>query len=154
MKPVPAARLSVGFAMGVLLWSAGALPAHAMLLQESADGQECRGHVPACLSVDSNLIVARPNDQQTTRLRCPPSAPFFWNWSADVGSHVQVQLIAPVLNDERDEIGGRFFILNQASATPGALRIHLGCSPLPPSADHPITFRYEGFGWHPHERDN
>lgn len=152
MKPIGrAAKLSACPAIAACVWFACSPPAFATVLQESSSGQECRDDVPACDSVDSQLIVAKPNDQRTIRLICPASAPYFWNWSADVSSHVEVQLVQSVLNEDRDEIGAWFFFLQQSTAAPGALRIHLGCSSQTPSADHPFTFRYRGFGWNPHQ---
>jgi hypothetical protein len=125
-------------------------PASGLELQESLPGQECGGKVPNCKTVESALFEARPDNKRHVKVLCPSKAPFFWNWSADVSRHVQTQLVQPVLNDADEEVGAIFRVHPQGSAA-GAARIHLACSAQRPSENHPVSFRYQGFGWHPYE---
>lgn len=115
------------------------------------DGQECSPNVPACQSIKTAVLTVRPNNLLTLELRCPARAPAFWNWTADVGQHVEVQLLEPIVGKAGKEIGGTFFVRQQDNAGPGQVRIHLGCSAIRPSVAQPISYRNSAFGWHPHQ---
>lgn len=135
--------------LGSLIGLSGTVLATNLLAHR--DGQECTPNVPGCQSISTALLTVRQNDLLTLELRCPARAPAFWNWAADVGLHVEVQLREPILGRAGKEIGATFVVRQQDNAGPGQVRIHLGCSATRPSVARPISYRNSAFGWHPHQ---
>ena len=135
----------------LLLCSAASNPAASSPdLQTRTPRQECSGGVPACRTLPGSLERIRPDSEREIELVCPAKARFFWNWAAEPGRHVQVQLVDTILNKDKAEIGARFSLSQQSAAEPGFAQVYLGCSAQRASRGK-LKVRYEGFGWHPHQ---
>lgn len=145
IERIVAAILFIGCLAGI---SGTSLAANLLLHR---NGQECAPGVPRCQPIRSDLLTVRPHQVLTLQLKCPASAPAFWNWAADVSRHTDVLLREPIVGKAGQEIGGTFEIRQQDGAGPGQARIHLGCSAKRPSVAQPISYRNRAFGWHPHQ---
>lgn len=132
-----------------LLASTG--PAGARPELEARNGrQECVGSVPDCHTVRGELLRIRRDSEREIDLECSVDAPFFWNWSAELSAHVQIQLLQILRDDSESQIGARFALSEHSDTRPGYARLFLGCSNEEPSRGE-LWVRYELLGYHPHE---
>lgn len=112
---------------------------------------ECSGGVPGCRTVPGGLTMVPADSEVRVTLTCPREARFFWNWSAEPGRHVQVQLVEAVLDRARQAVGATFAVQAQRDWNPGQARISLGCSGQLPDPRHPYRVLHTAMGWNPHE---
>jgi hypothetical protein len=109
---------------------------------------ECVGEVPGCRTLEGELIRIARDSEREVELACPGDAQFFWNWTAELGRHVQAQLLSPIRDPLERQIGARFAVSEHSDVSPGYARLFLGCSEQEPTRGE-LWVRYELLGYHP-----
>lgn len=130
---------------------AGTVPAVAAPDLEPRNGrQECVGKVPGCRTVQGTVTRIKRDSQLEIELMCPANAGYFWNWAAEMDRHVRVELIEPVRDRQKRQIGAKFALSEHSDVGPGFARVFLGCSKQQPTR-RGMRVRYDAHGYHPHQ---